>query len=72
MHSCIEGIGVSWPNRRAYNWSMDVPASTSDPIVCFGCACVRNTAAARKWSPPISGVVNASALRQSVLLTIVR
>jgi hypothetical protein len=32
---------------------------------------VRNTALARKWSPPISGVVNASAIRRSVLLTMV-
>ena len=46
--------------------------STSEPCVCFGCICVRNTALERKWSPPISGAVNASALRTSVLLTIVR
>jgi hypothetical protein len=32
---------------------------------------VRNTALERKWSPPISGSANASALRASVLLMIV-
>ena len=31
-----------------------------------------NTALERKWSPPISGASNASAMRTSVLLTIVR
>ena len=33
---------------------------------------MRNTALERKWSPPISGAVKASALRTSVLLTTVR
>ena len=71
MHSCIDGIGVSWPKRAAYSWSSEVPTWTSDPCVCFGCIWVRNTALERKWSPPISGSVNASALRTSVLLTMV-
>ena len=44
----------------------------SDPSVCFGCSCVRKVALERKWSPPVSGAVNASALRTSVLLMIVR
>jgi len=43
----------------------------SDPWVCFGWAWVRNTAVVRSWSPPISSARNASADRQSVLLTIV-
>ncbi len=43
----------------------------SEPCVCFGCDWVRNTALERKWSPPISGAVKASAMRTSVLLTIV-
>jgi len=30
--------------------------------------CQTNTALERKWSPPISGVLNGSAMRQSVLL----
>ena len=33
---------------------------------------MRNTALDRKWSPPISGASNASAMRTSVLLTMVR
>ena len=41
------------------------------PASASGAICVRNTALERKWSPPISGVVNASALRTSVLLTMV-
>ncbi len=72
MHSCIDGIGVSCPYFCAYIWSSEVATCTSDPCVCFGCAWVRNTALERKWSPPISGGVNASALRTSVLLMIVR
>ena len=72
MHSCIDGIGVSWPIFCATIWSIDVPACRSEPCVCFGCDCVRNTAAERKWSPPISGGMNASALATSVLLTMVR
>ena len=72
MHSCIEGIGVSWPIFWATIWSIEVPAWMSEPWVCLGCDWVRNTAAERKWSPPISGAVNASALLTSVLLTMVR
>lgn len=44
----------------------------SEPCVCFGCDWVKNTALERKWSPPISGAVNASAMRTSVFETIVR
>ena len=44
---------------------------TAEDVACFGWHCVRKTELARKWSPPISGVVNASALRTSVLLTMV-
>ena len=44
----------------------------SDPSVCVGCDCVRNTALERKWSPPISSGLYASAMRTSVLLMIVR
>jgi hypothetical protein len=72
MHSCIDGIAVSSAILRATIWSNDVPTNTSDPCVCFGCDCVRNTALDLKWSPPISGASNASAMRTSVLLTIVR
>ena len=49
-----------------------MPARTSELSVCFGCVWVRNTALERKWSPPISGWVIASAPRTSVSLTIVR
>jgi len=55
MQSCIDGIGVSCPYCFATTWSNEVPASTSEPCVCFGFACVRNTAADRKWqsrTPP--------------------
>jgi hypothetical protein len=72
MQSCIDGIGVSWPNRWAYIWSSEVPTFTSEPSVCFGCDWVRNTALDRKWSPPISIGVTGSACLTSVLLTIVR
>jgi hypothetical protein len=48
MHSCIDGIGVSCPNRCAYIWSSETPTFTSEPSVCFGCICVRNTALERK------------------------
>src|SRR6202008_331576 len=72
MQSCIDGIGVSCPNRLAWNWSSEVPTFTSDDCVWRGWHWVRNTALERKWSPPISGGVNASALRTSVLLTIVK
>ncbi len=71
MQNCIDGSGVSWPKRCAYSWSIEVPAQMSDPCVCFGWDWVRNTALERKWSPPISGAVNASAIRTSVLLMIV-
>ena len=71
MQNCMDGSGVSWPKRCAYIWSSDVPTQMSEPWVCLGCACVRKTALERKWSPPISGVVKASAWRQSVLLTMV-
>src|SRR5687767_15215860 len=67
----MDGIGVSWPYFCANNWSSEVPALRSEPCVCFGCDWVRNTAAERKWSPPISGGENASAIRTSVLLTMV-
>ena len=72
MQNCIDGIGVACPKRCAYIWSNDVPAQMSEPCVCLGCDWVRNTALERKWSPPISGAVNASAIRTSVLLTMVR
>ena len=36
MQSCIDGIGVSWPMRRATIWSSDVPTYRSEPCVCFG------------------------------------
>ena len=71
MQSCIDGSGVSWPKRLAYIWSSDSPTKTSEPWVCFGWHWVRNTALERKWSPPISGVVKASAMRTSVLLMMV-
>ena len=35
MHSCIDGIGVSWPNCCAKIWSSEMPACTSDPCVCL-------------------------------------
>lgn len=44
----------------------------SELSVWVGCACVRYTALDRKWSPPISSGLYASAIRTSVLLTIVR
>src|SRR5574341_1569993 len=44
----------------------------SELSVCIGCDCVRNTALDRKWSPPISSGLYASAMRTSVLLIIVR
>ena len=72
MQNCIDGIGVACPYFCAYIWSKEVPAQMSEPCVCFGCDCVRNTALERKWSPPISGAVNASAMRTSVFETIVR
>ena len=72
MQSCMEGITVSCPMRRATSWSSDVPTYRSAPMVCLGCDCVRNTALERKWSPPISGALNGSAMRTSVLLTMVR
>ena len=62
---------MSCPKRRAWSWSSEVPRKMSEPWVCFGWACVRKTAVERSWSPPISSAVNASAERQSVLLTIV-
>src|SRR2546428_1528961 len=49
-----------------------MPARTSELSVCLGCVCVRNTALDRKWSPPISGCVSASAPCTSVSLTMVR
>ena len=61
MQNCMDGRGVSWPKRCAYIWSSEVPTQMSEPWVCFGWACVRKTALERKWSPPISGVVKASA-----------
>ena len=72
MQSCMDGIGVSWPNRWACSWSREVPAKTSDPWVCFGCDWVRKTELVRKWSPPISGGEKASAMPTSVSLTMVR
>ena len=48
MVSCIDGIGVSWPNFCAYNWSIEMPTLTSEPSVSFGCACVYITALERK------------------------
>ena len=72
MQNCIDGIGVAWPNCCAYIWSNEVPAQMSEPCVCLGWDCVRNTALERKWSPPISGAVNASAMRTSVFEIIVR
>jgi hypothetical protein len=48
MQTCIDGIGDAGPKRFAYLWSSDVPAPISDPWVCYGCACVRNTALDRK------------------------
>ena len=48
-----------------------MPARTSELSVCFGCDWVRNVALERKWSPPISGGVTASAGRTSVSLTMV-
>ena len=71
MQNCIDGSGVDCPNFFAYIWSSEVPAQMSEPCVCFGCDWVRNTALERKWSPPISGAANASAIRTSVLLIIV-
>src|SRR5688500_11145831 len=44
----------------------------SEPSVCFGCDCVRNTALERKWSPPISWGGEGAASRAAVLLMIVR
>ena len=72
MLSCIDGIGVSCPNFWTYIWSIDVPTLTSDPSVSFGRTCVNITALDRKWSPPTSDGANASAIRVSVLLMIVR
>ena len=72
MQNCIDGSGVDCPNRCAYIWSIEVPHQMSEPCVCLGCDWVRNTALDRKWSPPISGSAKASAIRTSVLLTMVR
>ena len=72
MQSCIDGSGVSCPNRCAWSWSREVPARTSEPWVCFGCDWVRKTELVRKWSPPISGGENASAIPTSVSLMMVR
>ena len=72
MQSCIDGIGVSWPKRCANIWSSEVPTKMSDPSVWRGCACVRKVALDRKWSPPISFGLVASAGSMSVSLMIVR
>ena len=48
MLSCIDGIGVSLPNFRTYNWSIDVPTLTSEPSVSFGRTWVYITALDRK------------------------
>ena len=71
MQSCSEGSTVSWPKRWACSWSSEVPQKRSDPCVCLGWDWVRKTALDRKWSPPTSCASKASAIRTSVLETIV-
>ena len=48
MAEVLIGREMSMPKRCAYIWSSDVPAHRSEPWVCLGWDCVRNTALERK------------------------